>query len=182
MTSLDSPAKAACANESRASARCDPEASAARQALSDAMLEDLATRRGGLASIARRHALSLADLAARIAEPGAQRALRALAALADERASLRLATARIDAADALRRLALDDESKETARKACVDLLRLPTDAPAAHADRPSDDGPGRDQSRDASLDEALLRWLERIAREDDDAASPEPGAVPEPGA
>jgi len=93
--------------------------------------------RTDLRRVARDLGLSLVDLAAWARAPAGAAAIASLRRLADHRAALALSRARTDAAKALLRLARDRDAKETARKACVDLLRLTPDEPAPTSPPPT---------------------------------------------
>ena len=97
--------------------------------MSGELLADLTRAALTPAGLAARHNLSLRELAAWFAEPDTRAALNAVCALADAQASLVISRARARAARRLLRIAANPESPETARKACVDLLNLPTGAP-----------------------------------------------------
>ncbi len=85
----------------------------------------------GLDELAERHALTLRQLTDLAQRPDAADLLTRTRRLADERADLIISRARTGAAHRLLGLAHDDDNKETARKACVDLLRMrrPEDHP-----------------------------------------------------
>lgn len=78
----------------------------------------------GLDELAERHALTLRQLTDLAQRPDAADLLSRTRRLADERADLIISRARTGAAHRLLGLAHDDDNKETARKACVDLLRM----------------------------------------------------------
>ena len=79
---------------------------------------------GDPVAAAKRHALSLSEVANWSAGPTGSAAMAALRTLAQARSSLAVARSKVEAAKALLTLAQDTEARETARKACVDLLRL----------------------------------------------------------
>jgi len=129
-----------------------------------AVIESLCAEGLTLAQVAEKHGLSLPRLTRWAMEPEAQAMLATLRGLCESRTALVSAQARIDAAHALRRLAMDEESKETARKACVDLLKLEP----AREEGPAKQGesaPAPPESHDA-----VRALLERLA-----------GVVEEPG-
>ena len=110
-----------------------------------------------LVRAARAHHLSLGDLARWSASgPGAE-AIAALRVLAQARSALAVSRARADAARALARLARSADANETARKACVDILRLPEPDPGARADDADGDG----DYNTLSPDEARA-WLDAL--------------------
>jgi hypothetical protein len=77
-------------------------------------------------------------------------AIASLRRLAQSRAALAVSRARVDAARALVKLARDLDSKETARKACVDLLRL-DEAAAGESPVTMDEAPISAEERQAWL-------------------------------
>jgi hypothetical protein len=87
------------------------------------MLEDLLSRTLDLAPIAARHDLDVESLGSWAARPEIAAALERVRRLADQRADLIVSRARTGAAHALLSLATTGEG-ETARRACVDLLKL----------------------------------------------------------
>lgn len=122
----------------------------------EALLEDLARADDPPHEIARRHGLSPAELTRWAATPEAARLIDETRRLADDRAAMAVSRARVAAAHALHRLALDAEHPETARKACVDLLKLEPRAPAPDGGAEEDDEP------DASGRDAVRSLLERL--------------------
>jgi hypothetical protein len=129
------------------------------------IIEDLCLDGRTLLEVAERRGMDLAGLTRWAGQPHVRELLQALRALSDARTTLVSARARTDAAHALRRLALDGETKETARKACVDLLRLAPDAIAPPTDT-SDHSPPHG-SHDAVR--TLLERLADLPAEHDDA-------------
>lgn len=95
-------------------------------------------------------------------------ALGALQHLARARVALVTARAKVDAAHALLDIARDEASRETARKACVDLLKL-EDAPC-DARTTERDGLTRDEER------AWLAALERVGSQNGHAANADSSA------
>lgn len=82
--------------------------------------------RGGmtLERLARKHGMTLEELAVWAGSAETARVLRGLLSLAEAQAALCAARARVDAARSLRALAKDRRNAETARKAAVDLFTL----------------------------------------------------------
>jgi len=121
--------------------------------ISELLLASLQAGRD-LAPAARACGVSLSQAAAWSASPAGQNAISSLRQLARARSSLVLLKARADAARALVKLARDQNAKETARKACVDLLRLDDSvSPSPPADAP------------APIDDADQRaWLDALER------------------
>ncbi len=133
-----------------------------------AIIEDMARGDQSPLQIAQRHGMSLAQLIRWASTPTTAQQLARVRRLADERAALAVSSARVAAAHALRELALDTEHPETARRACVDLLKLdtrPVDHEAPASEAPPDISA---ESRDAIR--ALLEHLESHA---DSAPSPD---------
>ncbi len=97
----------------------------------DALAGGLYAKRGELKALARRHGLTLDELARRASEPDAARTVSSLRRLAEARAGVLLARARSDAATLLLSLAQSATSEETRRRACVDLLKTPAHGSAS---------------------------------------------------
>ncbi|MEO1130506.1 MAG: hypothetical protein AAFX05_12490 [Planctomycetota bacterium] len=129
------------------------------------IIEDLCLDGLSLLEVAERRGMDLPGLTRWAGQPHVRSLLQALRGLSDTRTALVSARARTDAAHALRRLALDGETRETARKACVDLLRLAPDAITLVSDPP--DQPAPPGSHDAVR--ALLERLADAPVEHDDA-------------
>ncbi|MEQ9454410.1 MAG: hypothetical protein RLN76_07440 [Phycisphaeraceae bacterium] len=91
-----------------------------------AVLADLIRAESDWVGIAEKHRLSTSELAEWAAREPTVRRLSALSTLADLQTQLLLGRCRLMAASRLLTLASADESgsAETARKACVDLLKL----------------------------------------------------------
>ena len=102
--------------------------------------------------------LSLAEIARWGSTSAGGAAIASLQRLAQARSALAVARAKAEAAQALLELAQDDESKETARKACVDLLKL-DDAPLMAMDADDAGALSSDEQR------AWLAALERLGSE-----------------
>lgn len=98
------------------------------------LLDDLLGDNLDLRPIAQRHGLTLAQLARWAERPNVARAMRRLRQLSDARANLIVSRNRVGAAHQLLKLAMGEETGvsssagETARKACVDLLKLGNNA------------------------------------------------------
>ncbi len=90
-----------------------------------ALLGDLLAARHDLLQLAQMHGVEPEDLATWVAQPGVRKTLSGLCALSDFQTQLLLSQYRRFAATRLLRLATgeDAEVTESARKACVDLLR-----------------------------------------------------------
>ena len=89
-------------------------------------------------------------------DPAVRERLAAIRRAFDGHTQLTVARNRADAALALGKLARDASSGETARKACVDLLRLPASSTASERETPTPE----DRAPDATLDEqTVLRVL-----------------------
>lgn len=120
--------------------------------------------------IARKHNITTCDLARWSATGAGAEAIAALRALASARAAFAVSKARAQAAAALARIARDTDAKETARKACYDLLRLPEAAADPRASAAADD--------DDLTPEESRAWLE--AFETLGKISPDRAGTPEP--
>lgn len=88
------------------------------------LVAELARGSMTLERLARRHGMSIEELAAWAGRAETGRVLRGLLALGEARAALCAARARVDAARSLRELAKDRSNPETARKAALDLFNL----------------------------------------------------------
>ena len=77
-----------------------------------------------LAELGERHGMSPQDLARWAARPRAAAAIQEQRWFAQQRAQLIIANGKAEAARALVNLARSAEHPETARKACIDLLRM----------------------------------------------------------
>lgn len=102
--------------------------------------------------------LSLAEIACWGSTSAGGAVIAALQRLAQARSALAVARAKAEAAQALLELAQDEESKETARKACVDLLKL-EDAPVMALEGEDGAGLSHEEQR------AWLAALERLGSE-----------------
>ena len=87
-------------------------------------------------AIAARMNLSIEVFAQWAARSDIAALLLQLRRLTDQRAELIVSRARIAAAQALLRIAITPDGKETARKACVDLLNMRAEAPPGATDTP----------------------------------------------
>lgn len=97
--------------------------------------------------------------------------IASLQSLAEARSSLVVSRAKADAARALVTLARDQEAKETARKACVDLLRL--EVVSLGRDPVGDEG-----ILDPDDERAWLTALERLGRTEAPPSADSRAAVP----
>jgi hypothetical protein len=131
----------------------------------DALAGGLYAKRGELKGLARRHGLTLDELARRASEPDASRSISSLRRLAEARAGVLLARARADATALLLTLAESAESDETRRRACVDLLKAPS-----HASDEPVDGPEEEALPDEGANASLLGLLERLGERSRDEA------------
>lgn len=137
----------------------------------ESLAQSLYSRRGELGSIARRHGLSLDELARRSALPEFSSGIASLRALAEERAAVLLARAKADATRLLLGLASGSGSDETRRKACVDLIKADTGvATAIREDAQEDDA----SSHGAAA--SLLAMLERLGDPAREMLAPTPGS------
>lgn len=144
--------------------------------------QDLAGGTTDLYELAARHNMTRLDMARWAQKPRHARMLAALERLADRRTSLLLAAARAEAARALLELARtgDSQTKPTAHRTCIDLLKLepailhPDDEPTGPATAPSPES--ADLDADTVLDR-LARHAEAnpIYPEGDDGADEELG-------
>lgn len=152
--------------EPEAQARDHDGAHATRAA---SLIDDLFDGRPGLRAIAARHGVSLRDLASWMDDPECAASVGALLRLAEARTGMIVGRARSAAAKSLGRLALNHDSPETARKACVDLLKL--DGLPAIA-TPDAGAPGMSEADDAAL-RGLLQQLGEAAANRTQSKSPE---------
>lgn len=143
----------------------------------DSLAESLYARRGELRSIARRHGVSLDELARRSALPELSSGIASLRSLAEARASLLLARAKGDAARLLLSIASGSDSDETRRKACVDILKAQATEPARTREEEDDDAVA-DGAASSLL--ALLERLGDPAREMISPPPPDPPPGPPP--
>ena len=95
------------------------------------LVRDLVAAEHDLIELARRHSLSPDDLAEWVAHPDHQQTLAGLCMLADMQTQILLSRYRLLAAGRLIRLATAEQdsdgasvNKDTARRACVDLLKI----------------------------------------------------------
>lgn len=133
----------------------------AKELTPEALAAGLYAKRGELRGLARRHGMTLDELARRTSEPDAARSIGALRRLAEARAGVLLARARADATTLLLALAESAESDETRRRACVDLLKAPSVA-QGEPEHAQQDHPPLDPGAGASL----LAMLERLGERD----------------
>lgn len=89
------------------------------------IIRDMLDGQYDLPELARRHRVTLADLAAWIDDPANQSLIRGTCVLADVQTQLLLSRFRLLAASRLIRLATDEQGNaDITRRSCVDLLRL----------------------------------------------------------
>ena len=146
---------------------------------------DLAKSELSLETVAERHGMSVAALASWAARPAAATALRTLRGLVEAQTAARAAFARAEAARALHELVRDGESKETARKACVDLLKLDLDGSRNHPDQhDAADAPPHQEPPDRlrGLLEAFGATRPAATRHEPDQASADDAATAAEGA
>lgn len=129
----------------------------------EALLADLATGDDAPEAVAERHGMTLRDLAHWATRAPTIEFMRRVRRLTEERASLAIGRARLGAAHALRRLAEDAEHPETARKACVDLLKLDPAPPPV----PPQAGPAPTERDEAGV----RRLLDRLDALDADGSA-----------
>ncbi|MBC7771237.1 MAG: hypothetical protein H7210_01955 [Pyrinomonadaceae bacterium] len=126
------------------------------------LIESLAKGASDLCALANQQGMSHIDMARWIERPRHAEFLRLLENLQNRRMSLLLAAARADAAQSLREMAVSADVKETARKACVDLLKLQRDREVS-GNSPTDGAGDGDLGPDAYS--ALNRVLTGISAE-----------------
>lgn len=136
-----------------------------------AILEDLLAPNANPKRIAKKHGVSYQELAQIIAAPETTGVMRAFGLLSDATASLTIGRARLRAIGSLRSISIDTENPESARKACVDLIKAtpaplaPVNAPSAVDEHQSDT---LDESTRAMLRDALEAFARSTAEGDDD--------------
>lgn len=128
-----------------------------------AIIEDMARGDQSPLQIAQRHGITLAQLTSWASRQTTAKQLGQVRRLADERAALVVSSARVAAAHALRGLALDAEHPETARRACIDLLKLDSRPVEHEAKAPEPRADITAESRDAIR--ALLEHMESRAED-----------------
>lgn len=128
------------------------------------MLRELATDAVDLHELAVRHRMTRLEMAKWIGKPRHSAMVEAISRLADRRAALLLALGRAEAARALTDMARGGgHGGETARKACLDLLKLvppPVSGGPRAAARSPEHMPADDEVR------ATLEHLSRRAEEE----------------
>lgn len=128
------------------------------------LIGGLFSQTSALEDLARTHGLTLRDLLAWAERPDVLALRRSMREVADDRADLIVSRARTLAAHRLTALASGAANDETARKACVDLLRLRAPSGAALPEAPTmPDADPHDSASDTS-DDDLLSGLEALAR------------------
>ncbi|HYE01769.1 MAG TPA: hypothetical protein VD963_00900 [Phycisphaerales bacterium] len=112
------------------------------EAVGRRLVAELAAGVTDLAEAARRAGASALELAWWCAGTEAEGVLRELVRAGEQRSALLVAHARAEAAGRLMELARSEEHPETARKACVDLLKLAPPDPGARGAREADEAGG----------------------------------------
>lgn len=125
------------------------------------LLDDLIYSEKSLRAIARSSGLDLEELIAALTAPDAARLLTGAALALDARAALALGRSRFDAVRRLKRIAMTASSEETARKACVDLLKESAHERLTES-RAERGGEENGEGDIASIEKRLLQMLERI--------------------
>jgi len=98
------------------------------------LIEDILTARHDVLELARAHDMTPAALADWASDLGNQRLLRGLCELADLQTQVLLSRYRLVAASRLIRLATQEGEGESARRACVDLLKVDLKLPELQED------------------------------------------------
>ncbi len=132
----------------------------------EALAKGLYAKRGELSAFARRHGMTLDELARRTSEPETNRSIVSLRRLAEARAGVLLARARADATSLLLTLARSAGSDETRRRACVDLLKAPA-AVTTPEERDDDEDGSIDEGAAASV-RSMLERLGEISRDNEE--------------
>ena len=125
------------------------------------MLGDLLAAPTDLRRLARKHRITLDELGRILASPETSTALRVFTMAGDATAAIAIGRARINAIAALRAISRDADNPESARKACVDLIKT---APAPLA--PPRHAPAGEQQAhaiDASTEDLIRRALAAFA-------------------
>lgn len=126
-----------------------------------ALIDDVIYSGKSLRAIARAGDFDFDELIAALCAPEAARMLTNAARALDAQAALALGRSRFDAVRRLKRIALTASSEETARKACVDLLKE-----SAHGllreSRAERAGEEHGEGDIAAMETRLLQMLERI--------------------
>ena len=120
------------------------------------LIRSLAAGETDLHALAREHGMTLIEMAKWIRLPRHVKALALLEELLERRTSLLIADARSNAAAALRRMATADTPKETARRACLDLLKLHGVRDASNrGTAPEDEGDAHSNAAAAELNRLM---------------------------
>ncbi len=88
-----------------------------------AILEDLLATNANPRRIARKHGVSIDQIAQIITAPETTAVIQAISRMSDTTANLAIGKARLNAINALRAISCDKENTESARKASVDLIK-----------------------------------------------------------
>ena len=126
----------------------------------DGLITDIVAALHDPTELSKAHNLSLDDLAVWISDPINRRALHGVCVLSDLQAQVLLSRYRLHAAGRLIKLATEDEpgmSRDVARRACVDLLKM--DLKHAGFDGTNALHDGSEESDAAHCDEKTLRRL-----------------------
>ncbi len=142
------------------------------------MTRSLAAGQTDLHALAREYEMSLIEMAQWVRRPRNAETLMMLEMLLERRASLLLADARAQAADALRRMATADSPKETARRACIDLLKLQLGKEISARRAANDDEAGADDGQAADLNRLMQEMAPATADEHDDGRTKVAAAQP----
>lgn len=119
------------------------------------LMRSLAAGESDLYQIAAAHKMSLLEMAKWARRPRVMDVLAMLQRFSEQRASLMLADARAQAVESLRRMATADAPKETARRACIDLLKLQLVRGAVVGQERSEAESGADEAAVAELNRAM---------------------------
>jgi hypothetical protein len=125
------------------------------------VLSDLLAGPADLRRLARKHRITLEELVRLLASPETSTALRVFTLAGDATAAIAIGRARISAIAALRAISRDTENPESARKACVDLIKTaPAPLASPHHPHPDSAPTGR---LDAATEDLILQALAALA-------------------